>query len=149
MRPSGILQTLSIRIVSSEARCGSCEGCTLLCRCMCSQKCHADELPLVYRRCTREHTTANQFNKVSLRPVFWITVTSPRGYSRDPGSSAHEVAPPSGSGWVRKGERLAIGNGKSRAICAMVRAWRLLAGGLLKRDAVHRVKHSEQLPTQC
>ena len=38
--------------------------------------------------------------------------------------------------------------GASRAICAMARAWRLQAGGHLKRDTTHRVKHSEQLPTQ-
>ena len=51
------------------------------------------------------------------------------------------------AGW-EKVSSSRLETGTSRAICAMARAWRLLAGGHLKRDATHRVKHSEQLPTK-
>ena len=52
------------------------------------------------------------------------------------------------AGWEKESASR-LETGASRAICAMARAWRLLAGGHLKRDATHRVKHSEPLPTQC
>ena len=51
------------------------------------------------------------------------------------------------AGW-EKGSPSRLETGTSRAICAMARAWRFLAGGHLKRHTTHWVKHSEQLPTQ-
>ena len=119
MWQSGILQRLSIRIVSSEARCGSCEvahfsvaACVR--RSATWTSCH---------RCTSGDAPGNIRQRISsTRPPF-VQCSGLLSRLReepacDPGSSAHEVAPPSGSGWVGKGERLAIGNGYvSRDLC--------------------------------
>ena len=119
MRQSGIMQRLSIRIVSSEARCGSCEVA------------HFSVAACVRRsatrtscyRCISGYASGNIRQRISsTRPPF---VQRSVSLSRlcedpacDPGSSAHEVAPPSGSGWMGKGEFLEIRNGYvSRDLC--------------------------------
>ena len=79
MRQSGIMKRLSIRIVISEARCGSFEVAHFSVAACVRKSATRMSCYRCIRRCTTEHMTANQFNKASPRPVFWITVTPLRG----------------------------------------------------------------------
>ena len=105
---------------------------------MCSQKCHADQG--TYDRESLQQglpsSSVLYHCHVSAR-ILPATLAPQRMKLRHPAVQA---------GWEKESASR-LETGTSLAICAMARAWRLLAGGHLKRDATHRVKHSEQLPT--